>query len=296
MNRKNIIKIINKELTILKDVAEGFADDTEIHPIEIDLALSKTTDIYNMFSLLKDKNSLSELQTIPQEPKNTTQTIETKKEVIEKKPIEIIEDKIEKEIEEPIEIEKEETPTQEIIEAEESANDSEPQIEAPEQINTPDTLPEEKEEEFIDELYEDEIIEKTEKHITAPKPKTKKKVAEHKDEQMNNILADQFQEHTISINDMLSSFKKDKNLAALLKDRPVTNLKKAVKINDRIWYIKELFENNADNYSATIEKLNQLKDLDEALSYVFSEFTWDQNKKSTISFLELIYRRFAQIN
>ena len=117
------------------------------------------------------------------------------------------------------------------------------------------------------------------------------------EEQSNNggkIMADTFLSTTPSINDMLSSIKDDKNLASKLKDSPISNLKQVIKLNDKIWYISDLFNNSSADYEKAIDVVNESENLDSALEYLFNNFAWDQNKKSTISFLELVFRRFAQ--
>ena len=91
---------------------------------------------------------------------------------------------------------------------------------------------------------------------------------------------------------MLAGLKSNKDIASAMKDRPISDLKAAIKLNDRIWFINELFAKNQDEFNTTVAHINQLSDLDEALAYIFNNYQWDQEKKSTISFLELIFRRF----
>ena len=107
------------------------------------------------------------------------------------------------------------------------------------------------------------------------------------------IIADRFQNNSPSVNDMLSSSNLNKDLASHFKDRPIQNLKRAIKLNDRIWYIKELFNEDTQLFEQTVDQIDQSSTLDVVLAQLFKQFDWDQNKKSTISFLELIFRRFA---
>ena len=107
------------------------------------------------------------------------------------------------------------------------------------------------------------------------------------------IIADKFQNQQPSVNDMLAGFKKNTDLASRLKDRPISDLKTAIKINDRIWFINELFNKDSNLYETAINEINNFDNLDKALEFLFTNYTWDQNKKSTVSFLELVFRRFA---
>ncbi len=56
MNKKNLLKIINKELTILSDIVNDFSGEASIPPFEVDLALSKVKDIYGELLLLKNSS------------------------------------------------------------------------------------------------------------------------------------------------------------------------------------------------------------------------------------------------
>jgi len=60
MNKNNLVKIIGRELAILTDFVNGFADGENIHPMEVDLALSKAKDIYNELMMLKGVEQVSD--------------------------------------------------------------------------------------------------------------------------------------------------------------------------------------------------------------------------------------------
>lgn len=107
------------------------------------------------------------------------------------------------------------------------------------------------------------------------------------------IVADKFEVTKQSINDIIANSKRAKDIASMLKDKPITDLKKGISINDKIRFIKELFNGKSDNYQNAIDELNNSADLDEALDYLNKNFVWDQDKESFREFLELVYRRFV---
>ena len=80
-----------------------------------------------------------------------------------------------------------------------------------------------------------------------------KKVSEIK---KGEVVADRFVNNT-SVNDLLSGFVNNKDLASAIKDKPIKNIQKSIKINDRIWYIKELFNGDAriTSYNVCYTKL-----------------------------------------
>lgn len=301
MNKKIAIRLINQEINTLKEITSGLSDIEAIHPMEIDLAISKITDIYNLLSLLKDPTLSTVKQEINSSPPTNISKVAVNSEPITKENKIIPEDTM-LTTNPPVETN---STVDEII----KDGDLEHKLLSVEneaiaaKINEkkvePVVLDEVKDENQVNNIEIEQINQPEEEFAEKQEPEKEdiqiSQTTIENNEVQNGILADKFTEKALSINDMLSSFENDKNLAALLKDRPVTELKKAIKLNDRIWYIKELFENNTKAYNNTIDNIDQLTTLDEALMYLFETFNWDQNKKSTISFLELIYRRFSNL-
>lgn len=319
MDKKSIIKILNQELVTLKDISEAFNASGPIHDIQIEMALSKSNDIYNLFRLLKDTNDNIEYKNLgPHDAEKKVQAskpepkINTIEEIAQETPPVSTEahsldqesvknDEINTESVQEASVEADEVSTNnDKSKNDATSNSSElhnDTIATTTEVET--NIIEEDEPQPIEDLTPElpkettpePVVGAAEETIDEVIPKSQENPKQNKAKK-SSILADQFTEQKLSLNDMLSSFKKDKNLAASLKDRPVTNLKNAVKLNDRIWYVKELFNSDNDKYNETIDHVNNLSNLDEALSYIFENFEWDQNKKSTINFIELIYLRF----
>ena len=107
-----------------------------------------------------------------------------------------------------------------------------------------------------------------------------------------STLADRFQQNTPSVNDVLAGLEKKANLASRFNSRPITNLRKAIKINDRIRFVNELFERDSIQYEQTIDMIEQSANINEALSNIFSNHNWNQEDETTVDFLELVYQRF----
>ena len=107
-----------------------------------------------------------------------------------------------------------------------------------------------------------------------------------------STLADKFQQNTPSVNDVLAGLEKKANLASKFNSRPITNLRKAIKINDRIRFINELFDHDSQQYELTIDDIENSKDINEALDKLFSSRRWNQEDETTVDFLELVYQRF----
>ena len=61
-----------------------------------------------------------------------------------------------------------------------------------------------------------------------------------------------------------------------LQNKPITDLAKAIGINDKFLFIKELFGGDSDLYNQTIKHLNHFTDLNEAIIYLQENFTGTQ--------------------
>ncbi|MBO7434317.1 MAG: hypothetical protein J6U13_11265 [Salinivirgaceae bacterium] len=107
-------------------------------------------------------------------------------------------------------------------------------------------------------------------------------------------LADKFQQHVPSINDVLAGLEKKADIASRYNKRPITNLRKAIKINDRLLFINELFNHDSVQYEQTIDMIEGASGIDEVLAKIFSQYQWNQEDKTVIDFLELIYQRFKK--
>ncbi|MGD9991992.1 MAG: hypothetical protein AB7S69_01725 [Salinivirgaceae bacterium] len=319
MNKRNLLKIINKELTILSDIVNDFSGEESIHPFEVDLALSKVKDIYGELLLLKDSSDAIALKVEKdlinsaahsanekarenprlknENPEATIESPVVALESVEPVQPDADEEQHEKETEANDLVAVEEETKEELL-PEEGAKpeEKEPIEETPEPIKLTDEPEEEDEPPFTVETFSPKPESLASGILKAPKEEVKTDVPKESEQKVKvngGTIADKYQGHAPSINDMLAGVKKNKDLASALKDRPIKDLKTAIKLNDRIWYINELFNKDAGKYAETVEQINKQNNLDSALAYIFTHFNWDQSKKSTISFLELVFRRFA---
>lgn len=81
-------------------------------------------------------------------------------------------------------------------------------------------------------------------------------------------------------------------LSTQLKYDAIPDMKSAININDKIWFIKELFQGNIENYNRTIEHFNSMKSIDDVFEYIDQNFNWDYDNKTIKKFYEIVYRRF----
>ena len=104
-----------------------------------------------------------------------------------------------------------------------------------------------------------------------------------------NTLGDSFTKEK-SVNELVNP--ESNNLEQKISNRPVTNIKSSIGINDRFQYIRELFDGNADLFNKSVEELDSLVDIQEAVKYLQENFKWKKNETS-LKFVNLVKRRFA---
>lgn len=98
-----------------------------------------------------------------------------------------------------------------------------------------------------------------------------------------------------SLNDRLKMDKKE--LASMLKESPVKDLRKAIGINDRFTFINELFRGDEDMYERSIKTINSFNILPEAEYWIQRELKikigWNEDSETVQHFDQLVRRRFA---
>lgn len=74
--------------------------------------------------------------------------------------------------------------------------------------------------------------------------------------------------------------------------KPVDDIKKAIGINDRFLFQRELFEGNAQRMNQTIEELNQLNTFENAKAFIAANFSWEYGNETAETFINAVHRRF----
>ncbi|MDP3451746.1 MAG: hypothetical protein Q8R90_02215 [Bacteroidales bacterium] len=81
-----------------------------------------------------------------------------------------------------------------------------------------------------------------------------------------------------------------------MKDIPgprVSDLHMAVTLNDKIYFIKELFASDEEQFKLSIQKLNEMETLAQALEYTRNAFpSWDEESSAVYRFYMLLRRRY----
>lgn len=79
----------------------------------------------------------------------------------------------------------------------------------------------------------------------------------------------------------------------LRRSEHVTDLRRAIGINDKFLMIRDLFGGDAAAYEAAIDKLNAFDDFDECMIHIAENYAWNANSDGAKFLMELLERKFA---
>lgn len=106
----------------------------------------------------------------------------------------------------------------------------------------------------------------------------------------NKIVADKFAHLASRINEKVGDSKKTAGMARSL---PVTDLNRAIGINDRFYYIRELFNGREDSFRETINKLNNAATKEEATAILGETVKGMADSEPAHQLLELVERKLS---
>lgn len=90
------------------------------------------------------------------------------------------------------------------------------------------------------------------------------------------------------VNDILSSEKNESGYQII----PVNSIRDGIGINDRFLFTRELFGGNQSKFEITVDQLDQLNTIQDAVNYLKANFKWNKTEASQ-KFLALVKRRFT---
>jgi hypothetical protein len=98
-----------------------------------------------------------------------------------------------------------------------------------------------------------------------------------------------------SLNDLLTEKKDNNSIGSMFQQTPIPDLTKAIAINEKFSFIRELFHNSGMDFSNAIQKLNECENIDSA--FIFMEelkyqYLWDTTSSAYLSLCDLVRRRF----
>ena len=79
----------------------------------------------------------------------------------------------------------------------------------------------------------------------------------------------------------------------LRRSEPVTDLHRAIGINDKFLMIRDLFGGDGEAFDAALDALNGFGDLDDCMIYIAENYAWNANSDGAKLLMDLLERKFA---
>ncbi len=96
-----------------------------------------------------------------------------------------------------------------------------------------------------------------------------------------------------SLNDLFNEQKQD--LGEKFQQTKITDLTKAMSINDKFLFIRELFKNKSEEFSHAIHTLNNCENIEEAfdtMEGLKKQYFWDSTSSAYLALCDLVRRKF----
>jgi len=134
-----------------------------------------------------------------------------------------------------------------------------------------------------------EAVAGAEDEIVAYIPDQKEPILAEEFSEVKKTLNETLGESHQMVNDILTSEKSESEYKII----PIDSIWDGIGLNDRFLFVRELFANNSAKFESTVEALDQLASIHEAVNFLKNNFKW--NKTSTSQkFLVLVKRRFTK--
>lgn len=105
-------------------------------------------------------------------------------------------------------------------------------------------------------------------------------------------ISDRFKDKRASLHDNLAQVNKRKDVSSKLQSKPIIDIKKAIGLNEKFSYIKNLFKGNNTHYEETIELLNHMASFNDAYNYLLENFNWNMDDPLVQELLDIIRRKY----
>ena len=105
------------------------------------------------------------------------------------------------------------------------------------------------------------------------------------------ILADKFSAAD-TIGKKASSVKQDDVITSVMHNKPISDIGAAIGINDKFYFIRELFSGDTRAYQDTIKRLNSSASLGEAMKILDENTVMGSDPGAQSSFVDIVRRKF----
>lgn len=105
------------------------------------------------------------------------------------------------------------------------------------------------------------------------------------------IVADRFQDAQNYINKAMADKKGGRDLTSKIQTRPITDLRNSIGLNEKFLFIKELFRGRPDQYNQCIDMLNKTTTYEEAIKFLNDSYDWEEDNEVAEKLINLVKRK-----
>jgi len=313
MDLKSAINIILRDLKEAGDLIDDLGNKPDFPRLQVELAKSKCKSAEELIRLIGEIIADYHPERNEHFQQDTKEELQDQLHRVAQKQQEKVQEQQEKVQEQQEKVQEQPGEQQDKFQEETPKKQDELQAEPPKQQEQPreneeaQSGPGEEEPGLFDndilDLEEDleEITKAEDQHDDTERGDTGKEIIQgengHKDsiehgqgKKSERIVADKFSHLASRINEKVGESKKSEGKARTL---PVTDLNRALGINDRFYFIRELFNGNENSFRETIDRLNKADSKEEATS-ILSESVKDiSDSGPALELLELVERKLS---
>jgi len=111
-------------------------------------------------------------------------------------------------------------------------------------------------------------------------------------ESVKAILADRFGV-TGTLGEKMSSSRKDEVVTSAMHSKPIADIAAAIGLNDKFYYIRELFSGDAAAYVDAVSRLNAAASIGEAMKILDESTVMGSDPAAQSSFVDVVRRKFS---
>ena len=136
-----------------------------------------------------------------------------------------------------------------------------------------------------------------EPEVNIDEPEVKGQAAAENAEKVPPSVVTAEEGEVLTVNQKMSSQQGEKGRAEQLSIKPISDIKLAITLNDKLLYVKDLFNGYNLAYSEAIEILNRFNTFEEASRFLKTNYVtknnWESKPATTEKFYALLKRRYA---
>jgi hypothetical protein len=124
-------------------------------------------------------------------------------------------------------------------------------------------------------------------------------ILEEKEEELNLFTDIKVNDEISDLNKKLAEARNTQSIVEKLQSKRIDSLKSVIGINDKFYFINELFAGNSQKYEDIIYTLNNFKKLEDAMVYFSTlkyKFSWDEESDAYIKLSQMLERKFELVN